>query len=71
MLNHQLDTTAGGHPYLAGEFSIADIATYPWVRGHKHSGISIDGLPHLQRWLTAIDARPASVRGLAALTVKH
>ncbi|BCI77882.1 glutathione S-transferase N-terminal domain-containing protein [Vibrio cholerae] len=51
--------------YLAGdEYTIADIATFPWVRIHEWSGISIDGLTHLQRWMNEIAARPAVVKGL-------
>lgn len=51
--------------YLAGEaFTIADIANWAWVRTHAWSGASIDGLDHLQRWLTAIAARPACQRGV-------
>lgn len=50
--------------YLAGEYSIADIATYPWVAIHDWSGVSVDGLPALQRWLDAIAARPAVQKGL-------
>lgn len=52
-------------PYLAGEYSIADIANFAWVRGYDWSGVSIDGLPNLKRWLDAIEARPAVIRGLA------
>ncbi|ENM3802372.1 glutathione S-transferase N-terminal domain-containing protein [Vibrio cholerae] len=52
-------------PYLAGdEYTIADIATFPWVRIHEWSGISLDGLTHLQRWMNEIAARPAVVKGL-------
>jgi GST-like protein len=50
--------------YLAGDYSIADIATFPWVRIHDWAGVSVDGLEHLQRWMTAIGARPAVQRGL-------
>lgn len=50
--------------YLAGDYSIADIATFPWVRIHDWAGVSVDGLQHLQRWLAAIEARPAAQRGL-------
>jgi len=53
------------HEYLAGDYSIADIATWPWARGYDWSGVSIDGLPHLQRWLDAVAARPAVQRGFA------
>lgn len=50
--------------YLAGDYSIADMATWPWVRTHKWSGIEVDGLPNLQRWMDAIAARPAADKGV-------
>jgi GST-like protein len=50
--------------FLAGEYSIADIATFPWVRGHEWSGVSVDGLTALQRWMATLEARPAVQRGL-------
>jgi GST-like protein len=50
--------------YRAGAYSIADIATWPWVRTHDWSGVSVDGLPHLQRWMAAMAARPACQKGL-------
>ena len=50
--------------YLAGDYSIADIANWAWVRTHKWSGVALDGLPHLQRWVEAIKARPAVQKGL-------
>jgi GST-like protein len=49
--------------FLAGEYSIADMATWPWVRGHEWADIDIGGLDHLQRWLKAVGDRPAVVRG--------
>lgn len=54
-----LDTRLAQVEFLAGDYSIADMATYPWVKIHDWSGVSIDGLDHLQRWLEAIGARPA------------
>ncbi len=59
-----LDVRLGEVEYLAGDYSIADIATFPWVRVHDWAGVSLDGLAHLQRWLAAIAARPAVQRGL-------
>ena len=50
--------------YLAGEYSIADIATYPWVAIHDWSGVSVDALPALQRWMDAVAARPAVQKGV-------
>jgi len=59
-----LDGQLRDHEYLAGEYSIADIANWAWVRTHEWSGVPVDGLPHLQRWLAAIRARTAVQRGL-------
>ena len=59
-----LDTRLKDSEYLAGDYSIADIATWPWVRIHDWAGVSVEGLPHLQRWLAAIAQRPAAQRGL-------
>ena len=50
--------------WLAGDYSIADIANWAWVRTHRWSGVSIDGLEHLKRWRDAIRARPAVQRGI-------
>lgn len=58
-----LDTRLAGHEYLAGDYSIADIAHFAWVRGHKWSGVEIDGLDHLARWLERVGAREAVKRG--------
>jgi GST-like protein len=60
-----LDRQLADHEWLAGEYSIADIANWAWVRTHKWSGVSIDGLAHLQRWNDAMYARPACKAGLA------
>ncbi|NWG46977.1 MAG: glutathione S-transferase N-terminal domain-containing protein [Alphaproteobacteria bacterium] len=59
-----LDGHLADNEYLAGAYSIADIANFCWVRTHKWSGVEIDDLPHLQRWLGVIRARPAVERGL-------
>jgi glutathione S-transferase len=50
--------------WLAADYSIADIANWSWVRTHKWSGVSVDGLDHLSRWMTAMNARPACRRGV-------
>ena len=52
------------HEYLTGDYSIADIANWAWVRTHRWSGVAADDLPHLQRWLEAIRTRPAVQRGI-------
>lgn len=59
-----LNTRLADHEFLAGDYSIADIANFAWARGHGWSGVDIDGLDHLQRWLATIGERPAVERGL-------
>ena len=59
-----LDGQLRDHEYLAGDYSIADIANWAWVRTHKWSGVEIDGLPHLERWVALMAARPACQRGI-------
>jgi GST-like protein len=51
--------------YLAGEYSIADMACYPWVVPWERQGQNIADFPHLKRWLDAIKARPAVVKAYA------
>jgi glutathione S-transferase len=60
-----LDRQLADNAWLAGDFSIADIANWCWVRTYKWSGIDIEGLDHLTRWRKALEARPACRRGLA------
>lgn len=59
-----LDGHLADNEYLAGDYSIADIANWCWVRTHKWSGISIEGLPHLERWMNKIYERPAALKGI-------
>lgn len=60
-----LEKQLAGNEYIAGnEYTIADIAHYPWVMGHDWSGVSIDGLPQLRRWLDLVAARPAVKKAL-------
>jgi len=59
-----LDTRLSGHEYLAGDYSIADIANWAWARTHSWSGVTVDDLPHLRRWLAAVGERPAVRRGI-------
>jgi GSH-dependent disulfide-bond oxidoreductase len=60
-----LDLRLAANEYLAGDYSIADIANWSWVSGYAWSGVTIDGLTHVQRWLELIGARPAVQRGRA------
>ena len=59
-----LDTRLADNEYLAGDFSIADIANWCWVRTHNWSGVDIDGLDHLARWKHTLAERPACQRGV-------
>ena len=59
-----LDRQLRDNPYLAGEFSIADVACWPWVRIHNWAGVELTGLEHLERWITDLYARPAFQKGI-------
>ena len=59
-----LDGHLKDNEYLAGDYSIADIANFSWVRIHPWSGVNVEGLDNLLRWLAAIEAREAVQRGL-------
>lgn len=62
-----LDTRLGEAEFLAGDYSIADMAVYPWLRPHKWQGQEISAWPNLQRWYNAVRARPGVQRGLAVM----
>jgi GST-like protein len=57
--------------YLAGTYSIADMATYPWLQNYKKQEIDIAAYPNIQRWIAAIEARPAVQRVNAATDAKR
>jgi len=58
---------ASGGPFLAGDYSIADIACFPWMRNHKALGLEINDYPRVRGWLDTIAARPAVQRGMQVL----
>ncbi len=61
-----LNTRLGGRDWLVGSaYSIADIATFPWIARHEWQGIDLARYPEVKRWFDAIAARPAVQRGLA------
>src|SRR5262249_21138468 len=59
-----LDGRLADHEWLAGDYSIADIADWAWVRSHRGSGVRVDGLEHLHRWMGAMNGRPACRKGI-------
>jgi len=61
-----LDGRLAEVPYLAGDdYTVADMATFPWVRSHRRIDVPLDDTPHLKRWFDTIAERPAVQRGLA------
>lgn len=57
-----LDRRLADRPFVAGDYSIADIAAYPWIVPHEAQGQELEQFPHLQRWFEAIRDRPATIR---------
>ena len=58
-------------PFLAGDYSIADIASYPWVVPYERYGQTLEDFPHLKRWFEAIKARPAVQKVYAAVAPSY
>ena len=61
VLNHQLED----HEFIAGDYSIADIATYPWIARHEWHQVALADFPSVQRWFVGMGARPAVQKGMA------
>ena len=57
--------------FLAGDYSIADMASYPWVVPHERYSQDLNDFPHLKRWFEAIKARPAVAKVYAAVNPSH
>ena len=60
-----MDTELGKREYLAGDYSIADIAAWPWVVRHDWQGQDLNDFPNVKRWFEAVGSRPAVQRGAA------
>jgi GSH-dependent disulfide-bond oxidoreductase len=60
-----LDKRLNEADYLAGEYSIADIATFPWAARHEWQGIALEEFANVKRWYDAVAARPAVQKGMA------
>ncbi|MEM8972737.1 MAG: glutathione binding-like protein [Pseudomonadota bacterium] len=59
-----LDGRLAGREYICGDYSIADIITFPWIRRHEHQGQNLDDFPNIKPWFERVHARPAVQRGL-------
>ena len=59
-----MNSRLADRPYLAGDYSIADMACFPWVRPYKRQGQDIAEFPHLEAWFKGVQERPAVARGL-------
>ncbi len=60
-----MDKRLGEAPFLAGDYSIADMATYPWVARYEWHKVALPEFPNVERWFKAIGARPAAARAMA------
>jgi GST-like protein len=60
-----LDKRLADRPFVAGDYSIADMATYPWIVPHERQSQNLDDFPNLKQWFETIRARPAVVRAYA------
>ena len=60
-----LDKRLADRPFVAGDYSIADMAIYPWIVPYKNQGQDLDDFPHLKGWFETIAARPATKRAYA------
>lgn len=56
---------ADGRDHIAGDYSIADMACFPWIMTHKAQGLTLDDFPHVKRWYALVRARPQVQAGLA------
>ena len=59
-----LEGQLAGQDYICGELSIADIATWPWVRSYAWAGLEIDDFPNLKTWIDRLYERPSFARGI-------
>lgn len=60
-----LDGQLAEREFLCGDYSIADIATYPWIVIYEWQGLTLDSYPNLKRWVETVQQRPAVERGMA------
>lgn len=66
-LYNVMDRVLADREWIAGPYSIADMAIYPWLRAHERQGVDLAACPHVARWYRAMEARPAVPRGIEAV----
>lgn len=66
-----MDRHLAEHAYFADDYSIADMAIYPWIVSHENQGQDLEDFSHLKRWFDTVGARPAVQRGLAVLSERR
>jgi GST-like protein len=69
-LYHVLDKRLAGRDYVAGDYSIADMAIFPWCRLHERQGQRVEDFPNVARWFDRVAARPAVAKDMARLEDK-
>lgn len=60
-----LDSQLSDHEFIANEYSIADVATFPWVANYEQIGLTLDQHPNLKRWVNTVQERPAVQKGMS------
>ncbi len=65
-----LDRRLAGRDYVAGDYSIADMAIFPWCRLYERQGLRIEDFPNVKRWFETVAARPAVAEDMARLEDK-
>jgi GST-like protein len=60
-----LDRQLADHEFICGDYSIADVATYPWVAIYEFQGLTLDEHPNLKHWVETVNLRPGVQRGMA------
>jgi GST-like protein len=63
-----LNSALEKNEYICGDYSIADIATFPWVASYEFQGLTLNNHPHLKRWFTSLQERPAVQTGMSVPT---
>ena len=62
-----MDRQLAQQEFVAGDYSIADMAIFPWVAAYEYLGVTLDAHPHLKRWVETLEKRPAVQKGMAIL----